>query len=138
MTAKTKLSYFLKLDFDVLEPEYLKLIERIKTIFNIIGFLKLESVRVMQTKKGFHTYLTVSPKGKLQIMPMDMVALQAILGSDYKREAFNFNRVKSGVNLRGNAWNVLFNSKWKTNNGELLSSEVERKDLEEKLGTTLV
>lgn len=121
----------LKLDFDGSEKTYRRRIKKMKAVLNIIGLLKLTKVKVMQTKKGFHTYLYVqSPKFKIQ--SMDIVALQSLLCSDWKRESFNFIRV---VSSRGNrrllseGWNVLFESKWKTKLGEPLSKEVERPDL---------
>lgn len=40
---------------------------------------------------------------------LELIAIQAILGSDYKREAFNLYRVRSGV--RSRRWNFLFDEK---------------------------
>jgi hypothetical protein len=122
------LNYTLKLDFDGPETAFIENIKRVRTVLHIAGFLNLDDVIVRQTQKGFHTYLKISSK-KTQLIPGDIVTLQCLLGSDYKREAFNFLRVKSGVNLLGNVWNVLFTEKHKTSNGERLSQETERPDL---------
>jgi hypothetical protein len=123
------INYTLKLDFDGLEVDYSEQINRIKIVFHIIGFLRLNSVDVKQTKKGFHTYLYIqSPKVLLN--PIDLAFLQSLMQSDYKRESFNFLRIKSGVGLFNNEWNVLFSEKRKTSDNQVLSAESDRPDLE--------
>jgi hypothetical protein len=105
--------YTLKLDFDGKQTDYEGHVKRIKLCLNIIGFIRIKDVNIMQTKKGFHTYLTVS-SNKTDLLPKDIVCLQSLLGSDFKRECFNFLRVKSGMLLNEN-WNVLFSKKWDSN-----------------------
>jgi hypothetical protein len=130
MKAKTNV-YTLKLDFDGNEKEFLENIKRIRNVFRIIGFLKLTDVKVKQTKKGFHTYLYIeSPK--IPLNSIDLVALQSLMNSDYKRESFNFLRVKSNVGLFNNEWNVLFSQKWENtpnNESKIMSIESDRYDL---------
>jgi hypothetical protein len=124
----------LKLDFDGKEKDYLKHIQCIKIVLNIIGCLKLVDVKIMQTNKGFHTYLYINtPKAKnnrpkIVLTPMAIVALQTLLGSDYKRESFNFLRVLSNVGILEENWNVLFGKKWNATLG-VLSEETPRPDL---------
>lgn len=63
-----------------------------------------------RTVKGWH--LEVACVGRLS--PMAIVAAQAMLGSDWKREAFNMSRVRAlrHANPAARAgWNVLFRRK---------------------------
>jgi len=125
-----KTDYVIKLDLDCNELEFKDYINRFKIVLHIIGFIKLEDINVMQTKKGFHVYLAIESK-KVVLLPSDLVCLQSLMGSDYKRECFNFLRVKSGLVL-DDSWNVLFNRKWGFKDGQktLLSQENRRMDLE--------
>lgn len=125
----------LKLDFDGPEKEYRKQLKRIKIVLNIIGVIRLKEVKIMQTTKGFHTYLYITSP-QFTLLAIDLLALQAMMGSDFKREAFNFIRVistRQKGELLAEGWNVLFESKWKTVLGQLqgeLSREKPRPDLE--------
>jgi hypothetical protein len=125
-------SHTLKLDYDNLTEEMFKnyVIPNILEHFSSIGFIKIVNVKVMQTRKGFHVYLIVKCNDGVVLTSMAICGLQAILGSDDKRERFNFIRILSQVDLDDDGWNVLFDSKWETSTGKLLSREVERPDLE--------
>lgn len=65
----------------------------------------VDSVEVRETRKGFHVRITLA-------RPLDstieLVALQAILGSDAIREALNLARARAG---RLDDWNLLFETK---------------------------
>lgn len=69
-----------------------------------------------KTKRGWHYRIYL----KEHLHDMDIVCLQAIMNSDYKRECFNFNRVKKGYPKN---WNVLFNEKIEFISGKVLSRE---------------
>ena len=63
-------------------------------------------IRIDRTRRGWHVVTVWNTRFK----PLEIVALQAILGSDPRREAFNLIRVRSGKG--GNRrWNLLFESK---------------------------
>jgi len=95
-------------------------------------------IHILETKKGYHIYLwtyTQTPT------PIEAVLIQLALGSDYRRELFNYNRVWS--KNPPPRWNILFRSKY-NGAGQVVSRE-ERTDkavqLEEeimKLYTTKV
>lgn len=72
--------------------------------------LRVEWWSLYRTVKGWH--LEVECVGRLQ--PFGIVAVQAMLGSDWKREAFNIGRVR-GLRTANPAardgWNVLFRRK---------------------------
>lgn len=67
----------------------------------------VEDVRIDRTAHGYHALVRV----RRRLSPAVMVAAQAILGSDVKREAFNLMRVqglaKQSAFWRAR-WNVLY------------------------------
>jgi hypothetical protein len=127
--------------------------DRFKTIVHVVG-LKVLDLKAFKTARGIHLYLDVefraecvflkgnhvSPVPTLYYLPyakdLDILLLQTLFGSDYRREAFNYTRVRSGIS----DWNVLFAEKWghdEEGNKVMLSREVEDKELEEKLWAAL-
>lgn len=80
--------------------------------------LETKDTRFKKTKNGFHVYLYF----KENLSDWQVLALQAILGSDWKREAINFRRLRQG-SLKN--WNVLFSEKIDLVSGEILSKEEE-------------
>lgn len=70
---------------------------------------KVEAVRYDRTARGWHVVIAI----KQRIAAPFMVAAQAVLGSDWRREAFNLSRVRQ---LRSKSpywrarWNVLYHS----------------------------
>ena len=67
----------------------------------------VECVRYDRTRHGWHVLVGV----EAELSPLMIVAAQAILGSDLKREAFNLMRVQRP--RRGffrERWNVLYKS----------------------------
>ena len=61
-------------------------------------------VRYDRTNRGWHIIIRVNR----DLVPLEVVALQTVLGSDRKREAFNLARVMAGG---GPKWNILFERK---------------------------
>lgn len=67
-------------------------------------------VSYYRTKAGWHIEVHVSRR----VHPWRVVAVQAILGSDYRRETFNLRRTARWRDLPAVArarWNVLFTNK---------------------------
>ena len=66
-----------------------------------------EAVRFDRTRRGWHVVVGVQEV----LEPSVIVAAQSVLGSDYKREAFNLMRVQTLAHVspfwRGR-WNVLY------------------------------
>ena len=112
--------YELKLDFDF-KPRSAKRFA--KEIANKLNFLKtffgirVIDVKVYETSKGLHLYISLY--SNVELTDEDIVVLQLALGSDYKREIFNWLRVRSRDKFKH--WNVLFKVKYK--NGKIISRE---------------
>lgn len=108
---------------------------RLKFLEEILD-IEIEEVKIRETRKGFHVYITTSEPFKPE--PEFIVAVQLILMSDWKREVFNLDRIVKGRKL-GNLdkmnWNVLFSVK--VQNGELTSKE-EKTPLCDILGQKLL
>ena len=102
----------LLLDYDFKsEDALLKFIERVwPFIFRFafpFGKLQLTDLEIMRTKHGWHFYLEVRNK----MRDLDRVFVQLMLGSDFKRELFNYRRVKLGER----DWNLLFPDRYDAN-----------------------
>lgn len=70
------------------------------------------NVRVIEyrrTRRGWH----VSVQWSRSFRPIELIAIQAILGSDPFRESFNLARVLGGRASQSNRWNLLFKEKLK-------------------------
>ena len=112
--------YELKLDFDF-KPRSAKRFA--KEIANKLNFLasyfsiRVIDVKVYETNKGLHLYISIY--SSVELDDRDIVVLQLALGSDYKRELFNWLRVRSRDKFKH--WNVLFKVKYK--NGVIVSKE---------------
>ena len=121
--------YELKLDFDF-KPRSAKRFAR--EIANKLNFLKtffgikVIDVKVYETNKGLHLYISIY--SSVELDDRDIVVLQLALGSDYKREIFNWLRVRSRDKFKH--WNVLFKVKYK--NGVIVSKE-EKTELAEEI-----
>jgi len=92
----------------------------------------IDEVEVYETKRGIHIYVYASSKRK--VSDEEIVVIQLALGSDYKREIFNWTRVIS--NPRPKRWNVLFKDKEKiTRLSKILTVLINRKidDLQKDL-----
>ncbi len=75
-------------------------------LFQVSLFLPiaLVSIDVKETTGGFHIRIELS--SSLELNDKDIVFLQLLLGSDWRREVFNFRRIHEGV--FADNWNVLF------------------------------
>jgi hypothetical protein len=81
---------------------------RLSWVFSALGY-GVEAVRYDKTRRGWHVLIFVRRK----LAPRTVVALQAILGSDYRRETFNLLRVLSLAKrpmFWRERWNVLYNT----------------------------
>lgn len=80
-------------------------LERVFRLARVLG-VGIVWIRLDRSHSG-RWHLLV--KWRARFSKLEMIAIQAILGSDFKREAFNLYRVRSGV--RSRRWNFLFESK---------------------------
>lgn len=79
----------------------------INSLAHILGVVPL-FVRCDRTRRGWHIVIRWSRK----FQPIEHVAIQAILGSDYRRETLNLMRVLSGPRGAGTKrWNLLYSGK---------------------------
>ena len=95
-----------------------------------IGFSK---VSVYETNKGFHFYLDL----EYSLHEWEILLIQALLGSDFKRETLNYFRVRNDERH----WNVLFKEKRQFLTNKLLSWEresIKSKKIEKTLTEYLV
>lgn len=77
---------------------------KIMWIFSILNIdYKYKFLKSSKSGKGFHVLIETEK----DISDLEIVAIQAIIGSDYKRETFNLNRVRQGETKY---WNLLFSS----------------------------
>lgn len=98
----------LKLDIDnALNKHEMKRIATVLEMYSEHTGNKISDIEVFSTRNGFHVYIYLQ---KL-ISNASIVALQAILGSDYRRETFNLLRITKNPNNQ--YWNVLFNKKYR-------------------------
>ena len=103
--------YEIKLDYDSDNIP----INRIMYVTRYLG-LYIKECRVRKTKHGFH--FTLKVLSKLDFEDKDICLMQALMGSDFRREFLNYLRILNEVER----WNVLY--KWKMRNGEVISEEV--------------
>jgi len=90
--------------------------------------LRITKVRIYDTTNGFHAQLTCDN----QINDVKAAFIQALLGSDYRREFCNLLKIERG----SKNWNVLFKRKWKTDklgNEVVVSKESFNKELSDKV-----
>jgi hypothetical protein len=78
------------IDLDCIHDQMV--MEALLPIFNVNGFPLVIQKTTRSKNGGKHVYLAAP----IDITPLQRVALQAILGSDRKREALGFLRVLSG------------------------------------------
>lgn len=84
---------------------------RVQMVSRVLGFT-LEYVRFDRTRHGYH--MIVSCEGP-RLKPVELVLVQALLGSDWKRETFNARRARTLSRhpflwRKGPRWNVLYHS----------------------------
>lgn len=82
-------------------------------MLNLFGICRLVGLRPIwtqyrRTKRGWHCIIRFHEP----LLPAEIVALQAVCGSDPKREALNLARVRSCYNHHGKKrWNILYRVK---------------------------
>jgi len=122
----------LKLDIDIRDFEKVtSIIKNRCSVFKILGDIRPTGVEVRSTMKGYHIYLDVESVKPLDSFPVCF--LQMALGSDYRRETFNFMRFRHEA---GKDWNVLFKVKM-DGNGVILSKEKEEPALSSLLWASI-
>jgi len=90
--------------------------------------IKVVNVRIHHTMNGFHARLVCDN----DIDGVKAAFIQALLGSDYRRELCNLLRIERG----SKDWNTLFKQKWKTDklgSEVLISQEIYDGELSEKV-----
>jgi len=90
--------------------------------------IKVVGVKIHHTMNGFHARLVCDN----EIDNVKAAFIQALLGSDYRRELSNLLKIERG----SKNWNVLFKQKWKTDrlgNEVLVSKETYDRELSEKV-----
>jgi hypothetical protein len=106
------------MDFYIREMRTLKIDIDSKTISQrqvnrmdwIIAFFRLDilDIKLTESRKGWHIEFIIQNP----INDYEIVLLQLLLGSDWKRECFNLLRVHSGK-FKNQSWNILFKKKWR-------------------------
>lgn len=94
----------LYLDIDGPLPKGLEM--RVQMVCDMMAW-PIEAIRLDRTRRGWHVVVAV----KRRIAAASVVAAQAIMGSDWKREMFNLQRVRKlrSVPKRWRSqWNVLY------------------------------
>jgi len=85
--------------------------------------LKTEYAKVYHTTNGYHLVLGLDN----EIDDLKAILMQALLGSDYRREACNLLRIERGCK----DWNTLFKAKYKINQlGQRIKVSQEKYDPE--------
>jgi len=114
----------IKLDYDGFrETDFLlKIVKGKRFVFAHFEIL-VEDLKVFRTNKGFHIYIRTNKP----IEDAELVFIQLALGSDYARECFNWERVKT--KHMGDKWNVLFKKKFAIETVQKEMVEEELKDI---------
>jgi hypothetical protein len=79
-------------------------------VWSFLGIMRVRSewIRFDRTRRGWHVVVKLAHA----LAPAETVAVQAILGSDPKRESINLMRVMSEYPREGKKrWNLLYNFK---------------------------
>jgi len=80
-----------------------------KRIAEVMDLLNVENYTLdFRRSTSGYTHAVVKLYLKRKLSDLEIVLLQALCGSDWKREAFNYMRVLSGIEN----WNVLFVKKF--------------------------
>lgn len=78
----------LKLDVD--SPRCPALLDRVRWVARWLHW-SVQYIEYRRTRRGWHVIITV----RQRVTPFCVVAVQAILGSDWRRETFNLVRVRT-------------------------------------------
>lgn len=106
------MSKLLYLDFDeqIDEEPFFRHVRMIASMCSI----ELETKAIHKTERGVHVILAAEWYDKKPIEPLEIVCLQILLGSDFKREAFNLLRAHNLGDAPAfwqDRWNVLYTEK---------------------------
>jgi len=94
----------LKIDID--KKDKRDFMRRYQALYRYFRF-NLVDYEIAETRKGYHIRLIIDFPFK--VTSEEIVLLQLLLGSDWKREMLNYLRVKNGIE----DWNKLFNVKYR-------------------------
>jgi len=100
--------YVLKIDIDrkrKVDKLARNIVNRIKPILRYAS-ISIADIRAYETRRGYHIELEIDAP---LLDNKDIVFLQLLLLSDWKREIFNWLRVRSSEQLT--SWNILFDAK---------------------------
>ena len=105
--------YDIKLDFDGRLPR--RLLDNVRALFRWVGG-RPAAVALWRTRHGWH--VLVKSRAAWLRDDLALVAAQAVLGSDAKREMFNLMRVvrldrSTPLQRRRRRWNVFYRRKLK-------------------------
>lgn len=101
----------LKLDWDRKIVNVFKYFDRLWFVSRKLD-LKIKEFRVFETRKGMHIYIDV----RNRLSDPEIVFIQLLAGSDWKREVINLKRIRNGVPM--SEGNKLFKAKYIWTNGE--------------------
>jgi hypothetical protein len=90
-------------DYDTVRPP--KYMDRLRMIARVTG-ARVRWVEISRTRKGWH----VAARWNRRWTPLETLALQAIMGSDWRRESMGFARLLH-ASAPGKHWNLLFAEK---------------------------
>lgn len=100
--------YVLKIDIDrkrKVDKLARNIVNRIKPILRYAS-ISIADIRAYETRRGYHIELEIDAP---LLDNKDIVFLQLLLLSDWKREIFNWLRIRSSEQLT--SWNILFDAK---------------------------
>lgn len=87
-------------------------LDRILKVLLMCGLYRKSFIKFRATQHGYHIKVSIFQ----ELEKIEIILLQALCGSDWKREVFNFIRLK-----QGRFHNILFEKKYRK--GKLVSSE---------------
>lgn len=93
----------IKLDFD--KPSYPNTFFERMWVLDRLN-IDIQRILIRRTPHGYHIKIEI----RQDLDDIDILILQLLLGSDYRREFFNYQRIKAGVKN----WNILFDKKENT------------------------
>lgn len=119
--------YNIKIDLDgkAYKRRFSEIAKRLVFLKRVLNVPKF-TIEEKETKHGYH--IVVKFSSDLKLDNKDIVILQLILMSDWKREVFNWLRVIGNLTN----WNVLFNKKYRLVNNKLKEISTESNDIKIK------
>lgn len=85
---------------------------RVEFLNNLLN-LEIKLEKLMETTNGFHAYLECN-----ELSDAAIILVQTLLGSDWKREAFNLQRYS--LDFPMDEYNVLFDKKYRMEKDKLI------------------